>query len=150
MTTSFAKMPNTVLQLVCGPAEWRRLITAAEQGGSPMWKGWLRENYFASLAWRKKRDARLQLDGGKCACCRQAHPSLQVHHRTEANFGDEDIANDLETRCFACHATRELEARLDGAVGDPGVLRSMKESLNLFTRDTKKRSVSRSAIAMLG
>lgn len=150
MTTSFARMPNTVLQLVCGPAEWRRLITAADQGGSPLWKGWLRENYFASIAWRKKRDERLQLDGGKCVCCGEARTALQVHHKTETNFGDEDIVNDLETRCLSCHASLELESRLDQAVGDDTVLRSMKESLKLFTRDTKKRAVGRSAIAMLG
>ena len=106
MPPSFARMPNTVLQLVCDPADWRRLIKAADEGGSPLWKDWLRENYFQSAAWRNKQAQRAQLDGGRCACCGQARSVLEVHHKSEANFGDEDVAADLETRCRACHAER--------------------------------------------
>src|SRR5436190_11044590 len=95
MRPSYAKMPNTVLRVACGAAEWRRLITAANEGGSPLWIGWLRENYFASLAWRRKQEARLELDGKKCACCGDACSPLEVHHKSEANFGDEHVATDL-------------------------------------------------------
>jgi hypothetical protein len=143
-------MPNTLLQVVCGPAEWRRLIKAADEGGSDLWIDWLRENYFQSAAWRKKQAERLQLDGGKCACCGQSRSVLEVHHKSEVNFGDEDVAADLETRCKSCHAEVELEGRLGPMVEDAGMLKSMKESLKLFTRDAEKRAVGRSAIAMLG
>jgi hypothetical protein len=143
---AYAKMPNAVLLLACGPAEWRRLMKAANEGGSPMWIDWLRETYFSSVAWRRKQEERMALDGGKCACCGQARSGLDVHHRTEANFGDENVATELETRCRACHAEIELEGRLE----DSAMLRSMKESLKLFTRDAEKRVVGRSAIAMLG
>jgi hypothetical protein len=148
--SSFAKAPNALLQLACGPAEWRRLIKAADEGGSPLWKDWLRENYFQSVAWRNKQTERLQIDGGKCACCGKARSVLEVHHKSEANFGDEDVVADLETRCRACHAEVELEGRLGPVVEDAEMLRSMKESLRLFTRDTEKRVMGRSAIAMLG
>jgi hypothetical protein len=145
-TPAYAKTPNNMLLLACGPAEWRRLMKAANEGGSALWIDWLRETYFASMAWRKKQEERLQLDDGKCACCGRERRGLEVHHRTEANLGDEDVAVDLETRCRACHAEIELEGRLE----DEGMLRSMKESLKLFTRDVEKRAVGRSAIAMLG
>jgi hypothetical protein len=151
MTPSYARSPHALLQLACGPAEWRRLFKAADEGGSPLWKDWLRENYFQSVVWRRKREERMQIDGGKCACCgsTRAH-LLEVHHTTFARFGDEEVSADLETRCRACHAERELESRLDGVVEDAGQLRSMKESLRLFTRDAEKRAMGRSAIAMLG
>lgn len=151
MSPAYAKSPNALLLLACGPAEWRRLIKAADEGGSALWKGWLRENYFQSVVWRKKKAERLELDGGKCACCgcSRTH-QLEVYHTTFARFGDEDVAADLETQCRLCHAQRELESRLDGVVGDAGQLRCMKESVRRFTRDAGKRAVGRSAIAMLG
>src|SRR5688572_21848343 len=138
MTPSFSTMPNSLLQLACGPADWRRLLRAADEGGSDLWKGWLRENYFASVAWRNKREERLTLDGGKCACCGRVRTGLEVHHKSLANFGDEDVAADLETRCRSCHAELELEGELDRVVEDARVLRSMKESIRLFTRDAER------------
>ena len=152
MSPAYAKMPNALLLVACGPAEWRRLIKAGNEGGSPLWINWLRETYLSSLAWKRKQEERLALDSHQCACCGSTatRSTLAVYHKSEASFGDENVATDLETRCRSCHAEHLLEDRLDLAVDDASVLRSMKESLKLFTRDTEKRAINRTAIAMLG
>lgn len=74
-------------------------------------------SYYASSAWRGKRQERLDLDSHQCQGCgitRQqleqlSWPSLQVHHKnagppdfTYPSFGNEQMS-DLLTLCTECH-----------------------------------------------
>ena len=74
-------------------------------------------SYYASAAWRRKRQQRLDHDGHQCQGCgitreqldQLGWPSLQVHHKnagppdfTYPSFGNEQIS-DLLTLCTECH-----------------------------------------------
>ena len=74
-------------------------------------------SYYASSAWRRKRQERLDHDGHQCQGCgitrdqleQLGWPSLQVHHKnagppdfTYPSFGNEQIS-DLLTLCTECH-----------------------------------------------
>ena len=74
-------------------------------------------SYYASSAWRGKRQERLDLDSHQCQGCgitRQqleqlSWPSLQVHHKNAGppdfmypSFGNEQMS-DLLTLCTECH-----------------------------------------------
>jgi hypothetical protein len=74
-------------------------------------------SYYASVAWRRKRQQRLDHDGHQCQGCgitreqleHLGWPSLQVHHKnagppdfTYPSFGNEQIS-DLLTLCSECH-----------------------------------------------
>ena len=74
-------------------------------------------SYYASSAWRRKREQRLDCDNHQCQGCgitRQqleelGWPSLQVHHKnagppdyTYPSFGNEQVS-DLLTLCSECH-----------------------------------------------
>lgn len=57
--------------------------------------------YLQTPEWRSKRDRVLARDGHRCRTC-DSGEHLQVHHRTYARRGNEDL-NDLTTLCEACH-----------------------------------------------
>ena len=57
------------------------------------------KNYLQSPAWKVKRDAVIQRDGGQCVCGAQA---TQVHHKTYKNIGKEPLS-DLVALCQECH-----------------------------------------------
>lgn len=74
-------------------------------------------SYYASSAWRRKRQERLDHDGYQCQGCgitreqleHLGWPSLQVHHKNAGppdfmypSFGNEQIS-DLLTLCTECH-----------------------------------------------
>ena len=57
------------------------------------------ENYLKSPAWKVKRDAVIQRDGGQCVCGAQA---TEVHHKTYHNIGKEPLS-ELVALCEECH-----------------------------------------------
>lgn len=57
------------------------------------------KNYLKSPAWKVKRDAVEQRDGGQCVCGAQA---TEVHHKTYGNIGKE-LLSDLVALCKECH-----------------------------------------------
>ena len=57
------------------------------------------EKYLKSPAWKVKRDAVEQRDGGQCVCGAQA---TEVHHKTYDNIGKEPLS-DLVALCEECH-----------------------------------------------
>lgn len=74
-------------------------------------------SYYASAAWRRKREQRLDHDNHQCQGCgitreqleRLGWPSLQVHHKNAGppdyaypSFGNEQLS-DLLTLCSECH-----------------------------------------------
>ena len=78
------------------------------------------ENYLESPAWKVKRDAVIQRDGGQCVCGAQA---TEVHHKTYNNIGKEPLS-DLVALCRECH-DREHEPYVppenpNGANNPPG------------------------------
>ena len=74
-------------------------------------------SYYASSAWRSKRQERLDFDGHQCQGCgitrkqleELSWPPLQVHHKNAGppdfmypSFGNEQMS-DLLTLCVECH-----------------------------------------------
>ena len=61
--------------------------------------------YLCSEDWQRKSRARIKFDGYTCTEC-QNHGddiTMQAHHLTYKNVGDENIADDLVTLCIDCH-----------------------------------------------
>lgn len=89
-----------IMQKCFGAEDWRRVFQGVSR------KAWRHayEEYLTSDAWRRKREARLNLDGYRCSSflCFLSH-DLQVHHKTYSSVGDEDVENDLITLCNRCH-----------------------------------------------
>lgn len=57
--------------------------------------------YLKTDAWRKRRTAALKAAGYRCQVC-NARKSLEVHHRTYENIGNEQ-PGDLTVLCETCH-----------------------------------------------
>lgn len=62
------------------------------------------DRYIHSAAWRRKADARLEIDGHICQVC--GGEASDVHHLTYDRFGNEDM-NDLVSLCRRCHEKAE-------------------------------------------
>jgi 5-methylcytosine-specific restriction endonuclease McrA len=60
------------------------------------------DEYLETPEWAEKRDAALKRAGHRCQIC-NASGSLNVHHRTYENRGDER-SEDLTVLCDQCHA----------------------------------------------
>lgn len=63
------------------------------------------EKYISSPGWGRKRKERLFIDKHRCRTCGLSHEegtSLEVHHVSYENFGDEPMS-DLITLCRQCH-----------------------------------------------
>lgn len=75
--------------------------------------------YLQSDEWRAKKQARLEIDQGKCQCCGTTE-NLQCHHFRYDTLGRENVYRDLVTVCDSCHQAlhrvmnRRTEKRLDG------------------------------------
>jgi hypothetical protein len=59
------------------------------------------DKYLQTPEWAHKRDQALERDDYRCRAC-NIDKKLQVHHRTYARRGNEDL-NDLTTLCESCH-----------------------------------------------
>ncbi len=63
--------------------------------------------YINSTEWKRKRAARLVLDGYRCRLCDEngSRYPLEVHHRplSYMNIPNESIEDDLVTVCSRCH-----------------------------------------------
>ena len=57
------------------------------------------KEYLDSPAWKMKRDAVIQRDGGQCVCGAKA---TEMHHKTYDNIGKEPLS-DLVMLCAECH-----------------------------------------------
>ena len=57
------------------------------------------ENYMKSPEWEEKKRQRMEIDHRSIEHCR----TMQVHHVTYRNLGDEDVMRDLCTVCGSCH-----------------------------------------------
>ena len=62
------------------------------------------EWYLSSAKWQGKRRLKLAEVGNKCEEC-GAEGVLDVHHKTYARLGAEELA-DLEVLCRPCHEKR--------------------------------------------
>ena len=78
-------------------------------------------DYIKSSAWKKKRKARLEIDGHKCRLCDEdgTRFRLEVHHRPDSYklIPNESIESDLLTVCSRCHdviTSAIREDRYDG------------------------------------
>lgn len=73
--------------------------------------------HMQSAAWRKKRLARLKLDGYRCRLCDEngSRFRLEVHHRPNsyAKIPRESVRNDLITLCGRCHTFVTATIRAD-------------------------------------
>ena len=58
--------------------------------------------YLNSTEWKKIREEAIELYQS-CVLCASRN-SLEVHHRTYANFKNENITRDLIVICSRCHA----------------------------------------------
>lgn len=63
------------------------------------------EEYMHSPEWEVKRKERIAIDGGCCMCGRPLNRirSVQVHHITYKNLGNENVLTDICTLCGSCH-----------------------------------------------
>lgn len=64
------------------------------------------KKYMTSPAWAAKKEERLQIDDYRCVMCGRSVDhcrSMQCHHITYQNLGNENVLNDLVTVCGSCH-----------------------------------------------
>ena len=62
-------------------------------------------NYIQSNEWKKKRQERIDIDGGKCSRFHwlPMRKNLHVHHKNYKRLGCENVKIDLETLCCKHH-----------------------------------------------
>ena len=58
--------------------------------------------YLQTPEWRMRRQRKLEQADHRCSFCNRYHPSLNVHHRTYQNLGEE-LDSDLTVLCPPCH-----------------------------------------------
>ena len=58
--------------------------------------------YMQSAEWKIIRGIALKLAGYTCARCPETR-RLTVHHKTYIRFGGQELQEDLEVLCKACH-----------------------------------------------
>lgn len=63
------------------------------------------KQYMKSDEWEQKRQERIAIDKGCVMCGRPIEKikSVQVHHVTYKNLGNEDVLTDICTLCGSCH-----------------------------------------------
>lgn len=63
------------------------------------------KTYMRSPEWEAKKQQRIAIDKGCCMCGRPLDKikSVQVHHITYKNLGNEDVLTDICTLCGSCH-----------------------------------------------
>lgn len=99
--------------------------------GNPVYEG-----YIHSAAWRKRADARLDLDGHICQVC--GGEASDVHHLTYDRFGKES-PDDLVSLCRRCH--EKAEELYDQAVR-PWAMDEVKPEGNNFMAAMRADAVS--------
>jgi 5-methylcytosine-specific restriction endonuclease McrA len=62
--------------------------------------------YLETPEWKAKRDARMNLDEGKCVDC--GMPAQCVHHLHYQTWRRESVEADLVSLCHDCHYTRHF------------------------------------------
>ena len=63
------------------------------------------KKYMKSEKWQDKKQQRIEIDGMCCMCHRPLDKikSVQVHHITYKNLGNENVLTDICTLCGSCH-----------------------------------------------
>jgi hypothetical protein len=69
------------------------------------------QEYLRTPEWRRRRERKLDQADRRCQLCNRHHRSLNVHHRTYENLGEE-LDGDLIVLCRACHGTFHEHRRL--------------------------------------
>jgi hypothetical protein len=69
------------------------------------------QEYLRTPEWRRRRERKLDQADLRCQFCNRHHRSLNVHHRTYENLGEE-LDGDLIVLCRACHSTFHKHRRL--------------------------------------
>lgn len=81
---------------------------------TPMKKySYLYQLYMQSEAWKELRQKIIELDGHSCRKC-GASATLEVHHKTYARLGNEDL-DDLVTLCARCHGRADKKRKRKAA-----------------------------------
>ena len=70
------------------------------------------QEYLRTPEWRGRRERKLDQADNRCQFCNRHHYSLNVHHRTYENLGEE-LDGDLIVLCRACHGTFHEHRRLE-------------------------------------
>ncbi len=70
--------------------------------GSKLSKRQKYQKYIKSEKWRSLRSRLIEEAGHRCEVCGKKSKTLQIHHKTYANFGAE-IDADLIVLCGGCH-----------------------------------------------
>ena len=97
-------------------------------------------DYLGSVAWRRRRLAKLEEVRWKCQRCPETH-GLQVHHLSYDNLGNEDT-KELIVLCKACHwVADELRKNPKSKIGEKlyAPLRKTKKQLKQERKLRKKR-----------
>lgn len=68
--------------------------------------------YLKTDKWREKSRERMTFDGYKCKACGRGDVTLNVHHLTYRNVGNEPL-RDLITLCENCHKNHHLIKHLE-------------------------------------
>ena len=97
-----ARKPTPQKRINNRPDEFAEQIEDSIQRLTRSRKGYYREIYLKSDAWKRKRFVVLKRDNWKCVHCGQK--ATQVHHKRYAqkNIGKEPIEW-LESVCKSCH-----------------------------------------------
>ena len=100
--------------------------------------------YLTTETWQKKRDERLEIDGGICQACLSA-PATEVHHLNYYNIGNEDVLTDLVSVCHPCHRKiHNLMTRATAKNPDGSYRYGWSNSLpDIVTRSLKERDLTR-------
>ena len=63
------------------------------------------KDYMRSEQWKAKKQERIAIDKGCCMCGRPLDKikSVQVHHITYKNLGNENVLTDICTLCGSCY-----------------------------------------------
>lgn len=63
------------------------------------------KKYMKSDKWQSKKQERIAIDKGCVMCGRTLEQikSIQVHHITYKNLGNENVLEDICTLCGSCH-----------------------------------------------
>jgi len=92
--------------------------------------------YLQSEHWKELRKRIFSERGSKCEVC-NSEDSLNIHHRTYANFGNE-LESDLIITCGKCHKRIHSSERMGGKGGLEGALNRLKRRVAKKIKKQKK------------